>query len=196
MVGGTPPHRPTNIPPKTTFSIELFPTFGVNPFTPPPVNCPSTPSAQRSLSPLFLLAAVSLALAPVGYAQTAPAPKDALVRSIKVKKEGTAVSEQFVLGFVALREGDSHNPLKTIVQPADQRSIAYSMVGRDAASETLGFKMVYEFDPRRTRNAYRFHSFIFLCDDVTGQPIALMDVVKLGPLRTSATSALMVICER
>ena len=38
------------------------------------MNCPSTPSAQRSLSPLFLLAAVSLALAPVGYAQTAPAP--------------------------------------------------------------------------------------------------------------------------
>jgi len=35
------------------------------------VNCSSTPSPQRSLSPLFLLAAVSLALAPVGFAQTA-----------------------------------------------------------------------------------------------------------------------------
>jgi len=35
------------------------------------VNCPSTPSPQRSLSPLFLLAAVSLALAPVSFAQTA-----------------------------------------------------------------------------------------------------------------------------
>ncbi len=35
------------------------------------MNCPSTPSPQRSLSPLFLLAAVSLALAPVGFAQTA-----------------------------------------------------------------------------------------------------------------------------
>ena len=39
------------------------------------MNCSSTPSPQRSLSPLFLLAAVSLALAPVGFAQTAaPAP--------------------------------------------------------------------------------------------------------------------------
>ena len=35
------------------------------------MNCSSTPSPQRSLSPLFLLAAVSLALAPVGFAQTA-----------------------------------------------------------------------------------------------------------------------------
>lgn len=35
------------------------------------MNCPSTLSSQRSLSPLFLLAAVSLALAPVGFAQTA-----------------------------------------------------------------------------------------------------------------------------
>ena len=35
------------------------------------MNCPSTLSPQRSLSPLFLLAAVSLALAPVGFAQTA-----------------------------------------------------------------------------------------------------------------------------
>lgn len=93
--------------------------------------------------------------------------------------------------FIALRNGDSRNPLKTIVQPDDQRSIGYSMVGRDAASDTVGFKVVYEFDPQRRRHAYDFHSFIFLCDDATGKPIALMDVVNLGPLRTSATSALM-----
>ena len=128
--------------------------------------------------------------------QPLPAPHSELWVLSHTDLDDLGVSYQRVLeivqhAFVALREGDSHNPLKTIVQPADQRSIAYSMVGRDAASETLGFKMVYEFDPRRTRNAYRFHSFIFLCDDVTGQPIALMDVVKLGPLRTSATSALM-----
>lgn len=91
----------------------------------------------------------------------------------------------------SLRDGDSHNPPKTIVQPNDQRSISYAMVGRDGASETLGFKVVYEFDQQRIRDAYRFHSFIFLCDDSTGAPIALMDVVRLGPLRTSATSALM-----
>ncbi|MQT89029.1 ornithine cyclodeaminase [Pseudomonas helleri] len=103
----------------------------------------------------------------------------------------TRVLEVVKSAFVALRNGDSKNPLKTIVQPGDQRSIGYSMVGRDGASDTMGFKVVYEFDPQRSRDAYRFHSFIFLCDDATGEPIALMDVVKLGPLRTSATSALM-----
>ncbi|MCF7710562.1 MAG: type II secretory pathway, component PulD [Opitutales bacterium] len=35
------------------------------------MNCPSILSPQRSLTPLFLLAAVSLALTPVGFAQTA-----------------------------------------------------------------------------------------------------------------------------
>ncbi len=55
-------------------------------------------------------ACFALALSPlVGVAQTAPATKDPLVRSIKVKKEGTAVSEQFVLGFVALREGQPYS---------------------------------------------------------------------------------------
>jgi len=109
---------------------------------------------------------------------------------------GLSVSYKQVLQVVesallSLRSGDSSNPLKTIVEPSDKRSIGYSMVGRDGESDTIGFKVVYEFDPRRTRDAYRFHSFIFLCDETTGEPIALMDVGKLGPLRTSATSALL-----
>ncbi len=109
--------------------------------------------------------------------------------------EDLPISYQRVLEVVenaykALRDGDSQNPLKTIVEPRDRHSISYSMVGRDGASNTVGFKVVYEHDPQRSRDAYQFHSFIFLCDDLTGRPIALMDVVKLGPLRTSATSAL------
>ncbi len=67
----------------------------------------NNPSFRRSW---LRAACFALALSPlVGAAQTAPAPKDALVRSIKVKKEGTAVSEQFVLGFVALREGQPYS---------------------------------------------------------------------------------------
>lgn len=42
------------------------------------MNCPSTLSPHRSLPPLFLLAAVSLALAPVGFAQTAAPPTPAV----------------------------------------------------------------------------------------------------------------------
>jgi len=63
----------------------------------------NNPSFRRSW---LRAAGFALALAPlVGGAQVAPLEKQPLVRSIKVKKEGTAVSEQFVLGFVALREG-------------------------------------------------------------------------------------------
>jgi outer membrane protein insertion porin family len=63
----------------------------------------NNPSFRRSW---LRAACFALALAPlVGGAQVVPLEKQPLVRSIKVKKEGTAVSEQFVLGFVALREG-------------------------------------------------------------------------------------------
>ena len=92
--------------------------------------------------------------------------------------------------FRAIEDPDSDNPLKVIMTPQDGRSIAYSMAGRDGGSQTVGFKVVYEFDPDRSRGAYQFYSFIFLCDDLTGEPVALMDVKELGPMRTSATSAL------
>lgn len=93
--------------------------------------------------------------------------------------------------FLSLDDPNSLNPLKVIMEPADEHSIAYSMAGRDAASETVGFKAVYEFDSDRQRNNYQFYSFIFIVDDRTGRPLALMDVQLLGPLRTSATSALI-----
>jgi len=92
--------------------------------------------------------------------------------------------------FKAIDHPDSANPLKVIMTPKDTHSIAYSMAGRDAGSKTVGFKVVYEFDQDRSRNRYQFYSFIFLCDDESGHPIALMDVKQLGPMRTSATSAL------
>ena len=67
----------------------------------------NNPSFRRSW---LRAACFALALSPlVGAAQNAPATKDPLVRSIKVKKDGTTVSEQFVLGFVALREGQPYS---------------------------------------------------------------------------------------
>lgn len=63
----------------------------------------NNPALRRSW---LRAACLALALSPfVGAAQTAPAPKDPLVRSIRIKTDGNAVSEQFVLGFVALRQG-------------------------------------------------------------------------------------------
>lgn len=92
--------------------------------------------------------------------------------------------------YRALRDNGSNNPVKTVIEDPDDHSLSYSMVARDGGTNTVCFKAVYEFDPSRRRDDYRFHSFIFIADDTSGTPIALMDVVKLGPLRSSASSAL------
>ncbi|MFD6418141.1 ornithine cyclodeaminase [Streptomyces sp. NPDC060194] len=110
-------------------------------------------------------------------------------------QEGLDLDHRQVIAVVerayrALREQGSDNPVKTVIEGPGHRSLSYSMVARDAGSDTVCFKAVYEFDPRRSRDDYRFHSFVFLADDATGAPVALMDVVKLGPLRSSATTAL------
>lgn len=63
----------------------------------------NNPSFRRSW---LRAACFALALTPLaGVAQPAPATKEPLVRSIRIKADGNAVSEQFVLGFVALRQG-------------------------------------------------------------------------------------------
>jgi outer membrane protein insertion porin family len=63
----------------------------------------NNPSFRRSW---LRAACFALALAPlVGASQPAPGLKDPKVRAIRIKTEGAAVSEQFVRGFVALREG-------------------------------------------------------------------------------------------
>jgi outer membrane protein insertion porin family len=63
----------------------------------------NNPSFRRSW---LRAACFALALAPlVGVAQVAPEAKEPLIRSIRIKADGATVSEQFVLGFVALRQG-------------------------------------------------------------------------------------------
>ena len=63
----------------------------------------NNPSFRRSW---LRAACFALALAPlVGLPQVAPETKEPRVRSIRIKADGATVSEQFVLGFVALRKG-------------------------------------------------------------------------------------------
>jgi outer membrane protein insertion porin family len=64
---------------------------------------------KTSLRRSWLRAACfALALTPLGgSAQTTLGPKDPKVRTIRIQASGAAVSEQFVRGFVALREGES-----------------------------------------------------------------------------------------
>jgi ornithine cyclodeaminase/alanine dehydrogenase-like protein (mu-crystallin family) len=110
--------------------------------------------------------------------------------------EGVECTQHEILAVVerafrALGRRASDNPVKTIVQPRDKRSIAYSMTGRDGETETIGFKLAYEFDPQRQRHQYQNHSLMFLCDDQSGRPLALMDVITIDALRTAATTALL-----
>lgn len=93
--------------------------------------------------------------------------------------------------IIGLRRPDSVNPPKIVIERGDKQSIAYSMAGRDGTHQTVGFKVAYRFDPSRTQGAYQHYAFVFLCDDATGAPIALMNVALIGPLRTAATSALL-----
>ena len=61
----------------------------------------SNPSFRWLRAACFALALTPLAVT----AQTAPAAKEPLVRSIRIKGQGSVVSEQLVMGFVALRQG-------------------------------------------------------------------------------------------
>jgi ornithine cyclodeaminase/alanine dehydrogenase-like protein (mu-crystallin family) len=128
-------------------------------------------------------------------AATPPEPRQLLILN-QSDLDGLQCSHEEILRVVenallALGRKVSANPVKTIVQPRDQRSIAYSMTGRDGDTETVGFKLAYEFDPQRIRQQYQNHSLMFLCDDVTGRPLAVMDVIGIDAMRTAATTALL-----
>lgn len=107
----------------------------------------------------------------------------------KIPINHSEIIEIIKKSYISLRTGDSHNPPKSIVSDKD-RFIGYSMIGRDASSESTGFKLVYEQDPSRKLDNYQFYSSIIIFDDINGKPLSFMDVLKLGPLRTSATTAI------
>ena len=93
--------------------------------------------------------------------------------------------------FRALAAGQSTNPQKLTVKPADAHSVAYAMLGRDGAREVVAVKTSYKYDPAHDREQQRYYTTLSLYDDRTGLPIALMDCSRVGALRTPAVSALL-----
>ncbi|MBN3816451.1 ornithine cyclodeaminase family protein [Paraburkholderia sp. Se-20369] len=93
--------------------------------------------------------------------------------------------------YLGLGTGESDNPRKLMSQPADQHSVAYSMLGRDGGRRTVGFKTSYKHDPEHNRELQKYYTTLLLFDDVTGMPVALMDGSLVGSLRTPAVSALI-----
>lgn len=93
--------------------------------------------------------------------------------------------------YLALAEGRSANPRKLTVKPDDGHSVAYAMLGRDGALDTVAIKTSYKFDPDHDRATQRYYTSLMLYDDATGLPVALMDCGRVGSLRTPAVSALI-----
>jgi ornithine cyclodeaminase len=93
--------------------------------------------------------------------------------------------------YVALGIGASDNPRKLMSRSSDAGSVAYSMLGRDGARATVGFKTSYKHDPEHDRGRQKYYTTLLLFDDSTGLPLALMDASAIGALRTPAVSALI-----
>lgn len=87
--------------------------------------------------------------------------------------------------------GRSANPAKLTVKPADGRSVAYAMLGRDGERETVAIKTSYKFGHEGAKDDERYYTSLLLHDDQVGAPVALMDCSLVGSLRTPAASALI-----
>ena len=99
------------------------------------MNCPSTLSSQRSLSPLFLLAAVSLALTPVGFAQTAAPAAPAVIAGTVAATPVPSLSGTDKVGPMMLRDETIGQVLellqrwtgKTVLRPQALPSSLYTL---------------------------------------------------------------------
>ncbi|MFJ8041674.1 ornithine cyclodeaminase family protein [Kitasatospora sp. NPDC096147] len=93
--------------------------------------------------------------------------------------------------YRTLAAGQSDNPRKLTVKPADGHSVAYAMLGRDGVREVVAVKTSYKHGLDKGRAEQHYYTTLSLYDDVTGLPVAMMDCSRIGSLRTPAVSALL-----
>ncbi|WFB10899.1 ornithine cyclodeaminase family protein [Streptomyces sp. LX-29] len=93
--------------------------------------------------------------------------------------------------YRALADGTSVTPPKLTVKPADGRSVAYAMLGRDGTREAVAVKTSYKHGLKEGRELQHYYTALTLYDDTTGLPVAMMDCGRIGALRTPAVSALL-----
>ena len=93
-------------------------------------------------------------------------------------------------GYLALESGASRCPTKMMIDlPVESRdSIAFSMLGFDAARDLVGYKTSYR---KGSDNRDQYYTTITLYDDESGLPYTLMDCQKVGASRTPAATALI-----
>ncbi|MEU5484445.1 ornithine cyclodeaminase family protein [Streptomyces mirabilis] len=93
--------------------------------------------------------------------------------------------------YRTLHAGQSDNPRKLTVKPADGHSVAYAMLGRDGSRDVVAIKTSYKHGLDKGRDEQHYYTSLTVYDDVTGLPLAMMDCSRIGSLRTPAVSALL-----
>ncbi|MER8187243.1 ornithine cyclodeaminase family protein [Kitasatospora sp. NPDC094015] len=93
--------------------------------------------------------------------------------------------------YRTLAAGQSDNPRKLTVKPADGHSVSYAMLGRDGVRNVVAIKTSYKHGLDLGREEQHYYTTLTLYDDTTGLPVAMMDCARIGSLRTPAVSALL-----
>lgn len=93
--------------------------------------------------------------------------------------------------YRTLAAGQSQNPRKLTVKPADGHSVSYTMLGHDGARNVVAVKTSYKHGLDRSREQQHYYTTLSIYDDVTGLPVAMMDCARIGSLRTPAVTALL-----
>lgn len=128
----------------------------------------------------------------------ATAPADD--RSLRILSTGDLAGIEISLADVVetvegayrtLHAGQSDNPRKLTVKPADGHSVAYAMLGRDGSRDVVAIKTSYKHGLDKSRDEQHYYTSLTVYDDVTGLPLAMMDCSRIGSLRTPAVSALL-----
>ena len=97
--------------------------------------------------------------------------------------------ELMKVAFLELSEGRAQAPVRAVVEVNDDPSAMLMMPGYVPASHALGFKVVNFFagNPAK-RNLPTIHAIVCLVDDVTGEPLGVMEGGFVTALRTGAVS--------
>ncbi len=97
--------------------------------------------------------------------------------------------ELMKVAFLELSEGRAQAPVRGVVEVNDDPSAMLMMPGYVPASHALGFKVVNFFagNPSK-RNLPTIHAIVCLIDDVTGEPLGIMEGGFVTALRTGAVS--------
>ena len=97
--------------------------------------------------------------------------------------------ELMKVAFLELSEGRAQAPVRAVVEVNDDPSAMLMMPGYVPASSALGFKVVSFFSGNPSKRGLpTIHAIVCLIDDVTGEPLGIMEGGYVTALRTGAVS--------